>query len=288
MPFQAEALLSYRIPDVVQDLTPKDCILYALGIGIGGDPLDGNALRFVYEKDLDVLPSMASVLAHPRFWMKKPDTGVNWRLVVHAQQSVTLRKKLRPYGKFRGRSRVIGVEDKGPEKGALVFVSREICSAASGEVVAESVQTIYCRGDGGAGNAGLRVPAVPKPLDRSPDAQHEILTMPQQALIYRLSGDLNPLHADPAVAREAGYPRPILHGLATFGIAAYAIVTTAADFAAERLTMLTARFTSAVFPGERLVTDIWTTPSGGHYMVRAAERNDIAVSYGTFTLTDCG
>lgn len=288
MSFRAADIMAYRVPEIEQELTAKDCMLYALGLGLGGDPLSEQELRFVYEKDLRVLPTMASILAHPGFWMRNPDTGVDWQRVVHGQQAISIHKSLPSSARLKGASRVIGVEDKGPEKGAVVHTLREISDLESGDLLATAIQTVLCRGNGGAGSAGDCIPAVSPPPDEAPLAIHEMQTLPRQALIYRLSGDLNPLHADPAVASAAGFSRPILHGLATFGIAGYAILATVANHTVDRLTGMTARFAAPVFPGDCLRTDIWNDGVNGYYKVRVPRRDNITVAYGAFSLSNAG
>src|SRR5262249_45792425 len=158
----------------------------------------------------------AVVLAYPGFWLKRPDTGVDWVKVVHGEQGLVIHRPLPVEGRLVGRSRVTQIIDKGPGKGALILSERTV-SAAGGTPLATLTSTTFARGDGGFGGPPGAGP-VPHPLpERAPDASHELATLPQSALIYRLSGDLNPLHASPQVAKAAGFPRPILHGLSTFG-----------------------------------------------------------------------
>jgi acyl dehydratase len=161
------------------------------------------------------------------------------------------------------KSRVTALHDRGPERGALAALEREIRNAATGRLLARAKRIEVLRGDGGfSARDGVSDPAperLPK-LDvgeRKPDLEIELASLPQAALIYRLSGDYNPLHADPAVARRAGFPRPILHGLATFGMAAHAVLRGVCDYAPSRLQRLAARFTAPVFPGETLRFEIW-------------------------------
>src|SRR5205085_6163188 len=129
-----------------------------------------------------------------------------------------------PRGIVVGKTRVVEIIDKGPGKGALVYSERVVVDQATGEPIATATQTTFCRGDGGFGSPARESPPVHALPERAPDATCDLPTRPETALIYRLSGDPNPLHVDRAVAKAAGFPRPILHGLATFGIAGHAIL----------------------------------------------------------------
>jgi acyl dehydratase len=205
---------------------------------------------------------MANILCYPGFWMRDLDTGIDWVRVVHGEQEMRIHRPLAASGDLIGVTRVTEVVDKGAGKGALVYAERRITDAASGEPVATLLQTVFCRGDGGFG--GRSDPTrKPRPLpDRAPDASIELPTHPQLALIYRLSGDLNPLHSDPSVARRAGFDRPILHGLATYGIAGHGLLALLCDYRPERLLAMDGRFSAPVFPGETLRIDIWRLNRG--------------------------
>lgn len=260
-----QELKHWRMPDVAQSYTEKDTILYALAVGLGIDPLDEAQLRFVYEKHLHALPTMAVVLGHPGFWLKNPETGVNWVKVVHGEQSLTLHKAIPPVGKVIGRTRVKGIVDKGADKGALLIQERTVHDEPTGELLATIEQVSFCRGDGGFserdgnGPKGGDPAPLPKPSlpDRAPDAVCDLPTLGQSALIYRLCGDLNPLHADPAVAAAAGYSRPILHGLCTYGVAGHAVLKTYCQYEPAVLTGFSVRFSAPVFPGEMVRTEMW-------------------------------
>lgn len=247
--------------DVVQGYGPRDCILYALGIGLGQDPLDPAQLRFTYERGLQMLPTMPVVLGYAGFWQREPDTGIDWRGVVHGEQRLTLHGPLPVAGTVVGRLRVDEVVDKGPGRGALLHTTRELFSQETGRLLSTMQSTAFCRFDGGcAGDAAPAASPVPPLLPvpgRPADRHHSFTTLPQAALLYRLNGDDNPLHANPAVARAAGFERPILHGLCTYGVAGYAVISLACGGDATRLRRLDARFTAPVFPGETITTDLW-------------------------------
>jgi acyl dehydratase len=212
MPINPETLLNWHFPELEHSYAERDTMLYALGLGCGADPLDQGQLQFVYEDGLRALPSMAVVLGYPGFWISDPGTGVDWKKVLHGEQDITIFKPLPAAGTVIGRTRVTGVFDKGKEKGAVLVSERDVIDKASGDLLCRLTSTTMMRGDGGFGGSSGPLPA-PHPLpDRAPDQTASIATLPQAALIYRLSGDYNPLHADPAVARSGGFDRPILHG----------------------------------------------------------------------------
>ena len=275
-----ERLMALRIPPAEQALTPKDCILYALGVGLGHDPVNEHELAFVYEKNLKVLPTMSTVLAYAGAWIRDLDTGIDFVKVVNGEQGFTLHRPLTPDAVLVGRSRIVEVIDKGTGKGALVFTERDVSDKATGAPVATITQTIFCRGDGGFGGPPRDSPA-PHPLPtRVPDAVCDLGTRPEAALIYRLSGDYNPLHADPAVARAAGFERPILHGLGTFGVSGHAVLKTMCGYDPARLISFSCRFSAPVFPGETIRTEMWRDGAVVSFRARVVERDVIAINNG--------
>lgn len=280
MPIEYDKLLAIKIPDVAHSYGDRETILYALGLGLGLDPMSEEALAFVTETRLRALPTMASVLGYPGFWLRNLDTGVDWVKVLHGEQAVTLHRPLPPRGSVIGHNRVIDIIDKGPGKGALVYVERRIVEQGSGALLATLRQTAFCRGDGGFGGPKRETPPPHTIPDRAPDLVCDLPTSGQTALIYRLSGDDNPLHSDPAVARAAGYPRPILHGLATFGMAGYAILKSVCACEPARLTTIAARFSAPVFPGETIRTEMWCDGAVVSFRARAIERDVVAINNG--------
>lgn len=257
MAIDPHALLQRKFAPLEHRYTVRDTILYALGVGLGADPLDRGQLRFVYEDGLVALPTLANVLAYPGFWAREGDTGIDWRRLVHAEQSIALHGTLPPEGTVVGRTRVCGLWDKGAGKGALMQQTREL-ETADGKPLATVTQLTMLRGDGGCGSASAGAPPAPHALpERSPDAVCDLPTLPQSALIYRLSGDYNPLHADPEVAAAAGFERPILHGMCTMGLAAHAVLRALLHYDATRFAAMRVRFTAPVFPGETLRTELW-------------------------------
>ena len=292
MPLNYDTLKHWRFEPIEHRYTARDTILYALGIGLGEDPLDAGELRYVYEQDLQAFPTQAVVLAYPGMWMRDPRAGIDYVRVVHGEQRLTLHAPLPPQGTVIGQTRVTHVIDKGADKGALVVAERTLRDA-DGQSLATLTQTSFCRGDGGFGAgqpSDAPPPALPAAPSRAPDRQARLAIAPRAALIYRLSGDMNPLHADPAVARAAGFDRPILHGLCTYGMAARALVQAWGDGDARRLTRLDVRFSAPVFPGETLVFDMWREDAQNgpgmelRFTARSAERNVQTLSCGVATI----
>ncbi|MDT0496169.1 MaoC/PaaZ C-terminal domain-containing protein [Algiphilus sp. W345] len=276
MEFDYQRLLNWPIPEVRQRYTVRDTMLYALGVGLGADPLDAGQLGFVYEDGLQVLPTYPVVLGYPGFWMKEPGTGIDWVRLVHGEQGIVIHKLPPPEGEVIGRTRITSIIDKGAGKGMLVYTERRLTDAATGELLASLPSTTFCRGNGGFGGPTGPVPPVHALPDRAPDRSIELPTLPQQALLYRLSGDYNPLHAEPKVAQAAKFERPILHGLCTLGVAGHALLK-AAGYVPERLAAIHARFTAPVYPGDVLTTDIWQDGAVWSFRTRVAARDNTVV-----------
>jgi acyl dehydratase len=271
-----DRLMAYPIPEVRQRLTQRDCILYALSVGLGADPLDVRQLDFVdHHRRLRAMPSLALVLGHPGFWVAG-DTGIDAVRVVHGEQSITLHGPLPTEGEIVGRTRVTGLVDKGPGRGALMYTAKDVFDSA-GRLLATTDSTTFMRGDGGFGGpAGPVKPPHPAP-EGAPDMTVDLPTRPEQALYYRLNGDDNPLHADPEVAARAGFPRPILHGLCTMGVVVHALLRALCDYDPAALRSVGLRFSAPVFPGETIRTEVWR---GGGFRARVLERDVVVVSNG--------
>ena len=269
MPLRYEDLKSWVFPSIEQRYTDRDTMLYALAIGLGADPVDRARLRFVYEKDLLALPTMAGLLGYPGFWLADPSLGLDWLRVVHGEQAMTFHRPLPPAASVVAVNRVAAVIDKGAGRGALVVTERTLTDCADGHLLATLRHTAFCRGDGGfSATHGVSDPPLPAPPplpQRAPDMVVELETRPEAALLYRLTGDRAPIHADPDLAAAAGFKRPILHGLGIFGVVGHALLKATCDYDPSRLRSLSGRFASPVFPGETIQTAIWTetAPAGG-------------------------
>lgn len=265
-----------------QSLTRRDTMLYALGVGAAGEnALDPAELQFVYEDGLKALPSMAVVLAYPGFWQKEPKYGLTWQKLLHGEQSVEIHRPLPVEGELTGVTTIDEIYDKGADKGAVMYHSRRIYDAASGELVATCRQSSFLRADGGFGGKADGAPK-PHPIpERAPDLTLQARTGVNQALLYRLSGDYNPLHVDPAVAKAGGFSAPILHGLATFGVAGRLVLKAVCGNAPERLKRLDVRFSSPVYPGETLEVQVWHEGEGrAAFRARVVERDVVVLQNG--------
>ena len=260
-----------------QTYAQRDTMLYALGLGYGENPLDQEELAFVYEKQLKTVPSMCSILCHPGFWLQNPIYGVDWVRVLHAEQWFRIHNPLPPQGTIRGTFSVLGVEDKGAERGAILHQVKELHDTADGRHLASIRSTLFMRANGGEGGFGEPIaPAEPLP-EGEPHRTVEITTLDRLALIYRLSGDWNPLHADPAVAQKAGFDRPILHGLCVNGIATRAILRTYCGHDPTRLKSLFVRFSKPVFPGETIRLEFYEEPECLRFRAMAKERGVVVL-----------
>ncbi|WP_448661609.1 MaoC/PaaZ C-terminal domain-containing protein [Sphingomonas sp. CJ20] len=278
MPINVDAIRNRVFAPVTEAYGPDRAILYALGLGVGSDA-NAADLTLVYEQSLKVLPSLAVVLAPDPFWMEEPELGVTFAQVLHGEQGLELHTPIPPSGTVVAQTTIDGLYDKGP-KGAVLLLRREL-HTAQGEHLATVRSTAFLRADGGFGGSSEGQPAPHPVPERLPDLVLPLSTRPDQALLYRLSGDYNPLHIDPVVAVQAGFPRPILHGLCSYGVAGRAIVRALCDGDPDRLLRLDARFSTPVFPGETLATEIWHEGNGrAAFRVKVVERDVIALNNG--------
>ena len=242
----------------------KDAILYALALGYGEDPLDERQLRYVTEADQCVAPTMPVVFCHPGFWIKEAQLGLDWRKFVHVSQRLRLEGPLASSGTITSNTYNAVVADRGEGKGAIIVQRREMSNQSDGQLIAVIESTYLARGDGGFSAADGRSDPLPEtagaaPRSGAPDAVVEIQSLPQAALLYRLSGDFNPLHVSPSAATAAGFPRPILHGLCTYGMAARAVLASFCDYDSSRLKEIYVRFSAPVFPGENIRVEMTRT-----------------------------
>jgi acyl dehydratase len=284
MPIQAPELLARPFADITHSYAVRDTALYALGLGMGQDPMDAAQLRYVYEgvdgNSLCAMPTFANVLAYPGFWAREPDTGIDWRRLVHAEQEIVVHAPIPASGRVVGNNRITGLWDKGAGKGALLQQTRSLRHADTGQPLATVVQLSLLRGDGGFGAGGSDgAPPVAHAMPEGPpDHVCDLSTPAHLALIYRLSGDLNPLHADPAVAAAAGFERPILHGMALMGIAAHAVLRTVLGYDSGRFAGMRVRFTAPAWPGDTLRTDMWVRGRTVSLRTTALERGAVVLN----------
>lgn len=260
----------------------RETMLYALGIGFMRDPLNEAELPFVYENGLRTVPTMATVITAGQSMIGR--SGVNFLMVVHGEQRLTMHKPLPPYADIVADDRVVGAFDKGKDKGALIVTEKIIREKKSGDKLCTLSSTTFARGDGGFGGPKEGAPE-PHPLPtRKPDVIHEADTRSDQAFLYALSGDRNPLHRDPRVAQMAGFPRPILHGLCTYGTACRSVISTVCNYDPTKIVGFDVRFSAPVFPGETIVTEMWVDGAIVSFRSRLKERDVVCLNNGKCTL----
>ena len=273
MPIDYDDMMQSGATGLAARYDEKDVMLYALGVGFGRDPLDEKELPFVYENNgLKVVPSFATVIsrgeAPPERQRMPQKSSVNFALVVDGERRITLHKPLPSKCEVIADERYLDILDKGEGRGAILIQERIVREAATGEKLFTLVSSIFARGDGGFGGKPSGGPVLHEIPDRAPDLVKECDTRPDQALLYALSGDRNPLHRDPAFAKMVGFPRPILHGLCSYGTACRAVLSTLAQYGPERIRQFDVRFSKPVFPGETLVVEMWA--DGGTISWRAS------------------
>jgi acyl dehydratase len=281
MPLNYDYLISRRFEPATHTYTHKDTILYALGIG-------ADELQYTYEKNLRAIPTMAAVLGPEDGWIQEPEARITFHKILHGEQRLTIHRPLPRQGTIRVISPIDAIYDKGPGKGALILLTRHISDALTGEPLADVGMTLVLRADGGFGGSSEGAP-VPHPLpdDRPPDLALDLPTRPDQALIYRLSGDYNPLHVDPDVAKAAGFERPILQGLCAYGVVCRAMLRLLCGNDPSRLRRLNVRFTSPLYSGESIRTEVWRQePGRAVFRALAAERGVVIQNNGVVEVAD--
>jgi acyl dehydratase len=255
--------------------TERDTMLYALGLGMGANPMDAKELPFVFENGLKVIPTQATVMA----WGagRTMEAGINFLMVVHGEQRLTIHKTLPAEAEILADWRMTHCLDKGPGKGAVLISETVLTEKATGDKLATLVSSTFARADGGFGGQSEGAPEPHTVPTRAPDMEVAIATRPDQALIYRLSGDRNPLHADPNFARAAGFDRPILHGLCTYGVTCRAVLSAYCDHDPALILGHDVRFSAPVFPGETIVTKLWRDGAIVSFEASVAERPGVTV-----------
>lgn len=258
MPINYEQLMAMKNLGQKYSYTDREVMLYAYGIGMGADPMDENELAFVNEatatpRSLKVVPTFASVAA----WGAGPgEMNLNRVMVVDGERDITFHKPLQTVAHITADSSVLAVFDKGKDKGAVIR-HQTVLKNSDGEPLATLVASRFARGDGGFGGPSEGQPEPHQVPTRTPDRTIDIATRADQALIYRLCGDRNPLHSDPEFAKRAGFPKPILHGMCTYGITCRGILQTYADYDPGAFKRHAARFSSPVYPGETVTLEMW-------------------------------
>ena len=283
MPIDHESLQATVLTDLPVSYGEQDVMLYALGIGLGSNPLDAGELSYVSERaGLRTLPTMASMII--------PDTivaqsGVDMRQILHRSQSLEIFRPLPSSANLLLNQRVVSVSDRGAGGGAEIELETELRRARDDSVVCTAGSRVIARGDGGFGGPAPPVRSRHRMPNREPDLVCDLPTRPDQALLFRLSGDLNPLHVDPEFARQAGFDAPILHGRCTYGIACHAILKTVCNYDFTLIGSLDVRFSAPVYPGDVITTEMWQEGNVISFRCRVNERNVVVLNNGICTLS---
>jgi acyl dehydratase len=283
MPIVYDELMQAKSTGLTAKYGDRETMLYALGIGFMRDPMNEAELPFVYENNLQTVPTMATVIG----WGQggtMAKSGINYLMVVHGEQRLTMHKPLPAAAEVVFDERVVGVFDKGKDKGAVIVTERVMKEKASGDKLCTLMSSTFARGDGGFGGPKDGAPEPHKTPDRKPDLTHEADTRADQAFIYALSGDRNPLHRDPKIAKMAGFPRPILHGLCSYGTACRSVISAVCKYDAKKITGFDVRFSAPVFPGETIVTEMWIDGAVVSFRSRLKERDVVVLNNGKCTL----
>ena len=282
MPLDYDALLASTIEDEPFGYSEQDSMLYALGVGFGEDAADRNELPYVYEGNgLQTVPTMASMLLPI---LPIASAGLDMSLLLHREERLDLYRPLPATGRMLCNRHVAAVHDLGKGRGARIVIQSEVRRAKDDTVLFTSGQTLIARGDGGFGGPRGTGPERHRLPSREPDLSCDVPTRSDQALLFRLCGDLNPLHADPAYARESGFERPILHGRCTYGIACRSILQTICDYDFTLIAGFDARFTSPVYPGDVLTTEMWQDRNIVSFRCLVASRGVVVIDNGKCTL----
>lgn len=287
MTLNAARLMGWPFREVVHAYSDRDSMLYALSLGFGEPPMDERQLRFVYEKALLAVPTMPIVLGMTDLgFLHDAEIGIDLPRMLHGESELEIHAQLPPAGRVLSKMRLVDLVDKGANKGAFLHFERAI-SLPDGDGLATERGCFVLRGNGGfskepsTATALLEGVSSRKAPDRSADIVCDLPTSSRAALLYRLTNDRNPLHADPDVARAAGFDRPILHGSCVYGIAGHAILKTVCDYDPFRLGGLAVRFTSPAFPGETIRTEIWRSSNEDvTFRCTAVERNLVVLDHG--------
>lgn len=264
----------------------RDAMLYALAIGLGSDPLNLEELPFVYEAQQKIFPIFAVILGFHGGPLA--DLAIDQRFLLHGEHALTLHAPIPPSGRATAHGRMLGAWDKGEGRGAVFCEEKKLVGEGQTAPFATVVTTSFGRAEGGFGGPRNGQPQPPPTPARKPDAVVTLPTSPSQALLYRLCADRNPLHADPEVAREAGFERPVLHGLCTYALCARAVLGQYGDLDPARLRAHALRFSAPVYPGEAISVEMWRDGDNIAFQARVAARDALVITHGRSHIVEAG
>jgi len=277
MPINYDEMMSRREEGREASYDDTRALLYNISVGMGRNPFDEKEFPFIFEQpELKVVPTAATILGGGGV-LRNDD--LDFTMIVHGEQRLTLHRPLPPAADMLVSSRFSEIVDKGPDKGALVTVTAD-ATLADGEPLYSADMVLFARGDGGFGGPAKSAKSPHVIPDREPDLVHVTQTRLDQSVLYRLNGDRNPLHIDPAFAKRAGFPKPIQHGLCSYGIACRAILASVCDYDPARMRQFDVRFSRPFFPGETFRTEIWVDGETVAYRCRAEERDIVVLDNG--------
>ncbi len=284
MAIEYERLRNWPFEDRTDHYAVRNSILYALTLGYGSDPCNESDLRYVYEQDTLAIPTLLATIGAPGPWATNAATGINWLQLLHGEHRMTFHAPVKAAACVTSKTRVTHVVDKGAGKGALVTTTRNVHDTDDGTLLATIEHVSFCRADGGFGQGDQPLPPLPATPNTPAHETILVQSLPQSALLYRLNGDLNPIHALPGMAAKAGFDRPILHGLCTYGMAARALLAAYCADAPSMLKDFSVRFSAPVFPGETLRVETWKAGSSVQFRALAHERGVVVLSHGMATI----
>ncbi len=283
MPVTYEQLMKIQALDQPYSYTERDTMLYAVAIGMGRDPFDQQELDYVYERrgTLRAVPSQAVTVARHNLIF---DVGMVVEKMLHGEQKLTLHRTFPVAAEMLADHKIVEVYDKGADKGSMIEVISKI-RLTDGTPLFDLYNLYFARGDGGIGGPPRQQRAPHAMPQRAPDMVRATQTERGQALLYRLTGDRNVIHADPDIARQMGFKQPILHGSCTLAIACREVLAGVCKYDNTRMKTLGTRFTSVVFPGERIETDIWVDGNMVSFRCRVPERSAVVLDHGECEIT---
>ncbi len=292
MPFtlqDAKDLLGQEWEELPGKYTDTDTLLYAVSVGMGRDPLDPQELTYVCESSgKNVLPTVASVLGKPATRPKNNPfatlmTKMNFMMMLHGEQRLEIHQTIPPKAKTLISTGVTGIFDKGEGKGTIIAMETRV-KLEDGSPLFTTSSSLFFRADGGFGGSEEGAPVAHPIPDRKPDAVCEMKGQIDQALIYALNGDRNPIHRNPVMAKQAGFERPIIHGLCSYGIACHAVVKTMLDYDQASMTGFDVRFSAPAYPGETQVVEMWKDGNVISFRSTIKERGVVCINNGKCTI----